>query len=120
MDVSRQNLNKINKLHERALRIVYNNYELSFHELLFIDRSYSIHHRNIQPLSIELYKNINGLSPEIVNNIFDKSVHQDRDFKRVRSRTVIFGDNLLQCFGPIVWDMLPNEIKMSKTLSVFR
>ena len=30
----------------------------------------SIHHRNIQTLAIEMYKVTNGLSPEIMNEIF--------------------------------------------------
>ena len=40
--------NRINHLHERLLRIVYNGYEPSFQELLELGNSVSIHHRNIQ------------------------------------------------------------------------
>ena len=39
--------NKINRLHERALRIVYSDYKSSFCELLEKDKSFSIHHKNI-------------------------------------------------------------------------
>ena len=42
--------NKINKLHERALRIVYKNDELTFRELLDKDNSTTIHQRNLQRL----------------------------------------------------------------------
>ena len=45
---SRQRNNKINKLHERALRMVYKNTNLSFQELLYLDESFCIHHRNLQ------------------------------------------------------------------------
>ena len=48
----RQENNRINHLHERALRMVYNDYELTFE----LDNSVSIHHGNIRLLSIELYK----------------------------------------------------------------
>ena len=34
---------KINKIHERALRIVYSDHQTSFSELLKIDKSVSIH-----------------------------------------------------------------------------
>ena len=47
---------KINHLHERSLRIVYKDSISSFHELLQKDHSFTIHHRNIQSLAIELYK----------------------------------------------------------------
>ena len=40
--------NKINRLHERALRIVYNDDNLTFTQLLQIDNSVTIHHRNLQ------------------------------------------------------------------------
>ena len=43
--------NKINLLHERALRIVYSDYKASFCELLEKDKSFSIRHRNIQSLA---------------------------------------------------------------------
>ena len=48
--------NKINKLHERALRLVYDDYVSTFKELLEKDNSFNIHRYNIQTLCIELYK----------------------------------------------------------------
>ena len=41
-------LNKINKLHERGLRIIYNDKKSNFEELLGKDNSVSIHHRNLR------------------------------------------------------------------------
>ena len=48
MFYSRTLNNKINCLHERALRIAYSNYKSLFCELLEKDKSFLIHHRNIQ------------------------------------------------------------------------
>ena len=57
MDVLRPRCkNKINKIHERALRYVYQNEALSFEDLLKMDESVTIHHRNIQHLAIEMFK----------------------------------------------------------------
>ena len=47
---------KINHLHERSLRIVYRGSISSFHEFLQKDYFFTLHHRNIQSLAIELYK----------------------------------------------------------------
>ena len=55
--------NKINRLHERALRLAYADDKLTFQELLDLDKSITIHHRNIQKLAIEMYKIKNNLSP---------------------------------------------------------
>ena len=61
---------KINRLHERCLRIVYNDKESNFNEVLVKDGSVSIHHKNLQKLSVEMIKDSLGLSPEIVNELF--------------------------------------------------
>ena len=62
--------NKINRLHERFLRMIYNDKASTFKELLEKDNSVSIHYRNIHTVAIELYKVANGMCPEIMNEIF--------------------------------------------------
>ena len=62
---------RINHIHERALRIVYRDQISSFDELLKKDGSLSIHHRNIQSLAIELFKADKNISNEIMSNIFE-------------------------------------------------
>ena len=57
--------NKINRLHERCLRIIYNDKHSNFEELLNKDNSVSIHHNNVHALDIEMYKVANSMSPEI-------------------------------------------------------
>ena len=61
---------KINRLHERCLRIIYSDKKSSFDELLDKDESVSIHHQNIQKLGIEMLKVLNGENRQIVNEIF--------------------------------------------------
>ena len=52
---SRYSNTKINRLHTRALRLVYNDFQSTFYELLDRDKSFTIHHQNIQTLVIEIY-----------------------------------------------------------------
>ena len=44
---------KIDKLHERALRLVYKNDSLTFQDLLKLDNSFTVHERNLQKLATE-------------------------------------------------------------------
>ena len=63
---------KINKLHEQALRVAYDAYCSSFEELLGKDGAVTIYQRNLRALAIEMYKISNGLSPimvEMMNEI---------------------------------------------------
>ena len=56
-----RNLNeRINHICERALRIVYKDFNSSFQELLAEDNSLNIHHRNLQKLVTEIFKVKNG------------------------------------------------------------
>ena len=48
--------NKINRLHERCLRIIYNNKMSSFADLLAEDGSATIHTRNLQVLATEIFR----------------------------------------------------------------
>ena len=62
--------NKINRLHERCLRIIYNDKRSTFEELLAKDNSVSVHHNNIHAIAIEMYKVVNGIFQEIINEVF--------------------------------------------------
>jgi hypothetical protein len=61
---------KINKLHERALRIVYKDDNLTFQQLLEKDNSVTIHEKNLQKLATEMYKVKHNLSPLPVRELF--------------------------------------------------
>ena len=63
--------NRINKIHERALRVVHQNKNLSFSELLVLDNAVTIHQRNVQVLVTEIFKVKSNLSPEIMKQVFD-------------------------------------------------
>ena len=67
---SRNFTNRINHIHEKALRLVYKDYTSTFDELLLKDNSFRIHHHNLQKLAIEIFKVKLSLAPEIMRNIF--------------------------------------------------
>ena len=67
---SRRINNRINRLHERSLRLTYTDCNSSFKDLLSKDKSVSIHERNLQVFATLLYKVINNLSPKIGSAIF--------------------------------------------------
>ena len=112
---SRKLNNRINKIHERALRIVYQDEQSSYHDLLKKDESFTIHERNIQTLGIELYKVAYGLSPEIMKLVFPlnprgKFVWEDI-FRTFNVKTTSWGLETLAHIGPKIWSAIPKEMK---------
>ena len=53
--------NKINRLYERCLRIVYNDKRSNFQSLLDQDKSVSVQTRNLQSFPPEMYKRSKGI-----------------------------------------------------------
>ena len=66
----RQINDKIDKLHEKALRIVYSDTVTLFKNLLIKDKSFLIHHQNIQLLAVEIYKAIPNLPRANLGDFF--------------------------------------------------
>ena len=62
--------NKINKLHEQYLKIIYNDKHPNFEELLNKYNSVSIHYNNVHAFVIELYKIANDMSLKIMSKVF--------------------------------------------------
>ena len=117
--------NKINRLHERTLRLVYNDENRSFQELLDLDNTTTVHHKNLQKLATEMYKIKNDLSPTPMKAIFNNRIdtHNLRSngcWQTSRVRTVLYGTETIRYRGPKTWDMLPQNIKDSNTLSEFK
>ena len=62
--------NKINRLHERCMRLIYGDKTSSFEELLEQDKSVPIHTRSLQMLATEMLKVYRGISPPIFSELF--------------------------------------------------
>ena len=63
--------NNCSEPHERCLRIIHNDKQSSFKELLINDSFVSIPERSVQILATEMYKVSNNFSPSNMNKIFE-------------------------------------------------
>ena len=105
----RQINDKINKQHERALRIAYNDTITSFEELVVKDKTLTIHHQNTQSLPIEMYKAVNNLPGGNLSKFF---VRNNRNYNlRSKSELTVPSINIackvqnsVSYFGSVIWN----------------
>ena len=67
---SRKLNHRIHSIHERAIRVTYQDYHWMFLQLLQKDNSVTIHQRNLPVLATEFFKAKNNLAPEIMKEFF--------------------------------------------------
>ena len=107
--------NRINHLHERSLRLVYQDYTSSFEELLILDGSVTIHHRNIHKMAIEMYKVYYGISAPLMNLVFPlnigKQYPRSNAFISRNVSKVACGTETLSHLGPRIWSLVPYDFK---------
>ena len=92
----RTSSNLINKVQERALRIIYNNQLTDFKSLLSNHNEMTIYQRNLQVLMTEIYEIIDRIAPPIMSSLFGirENTHNTRYFQVLSNestRTVNYG-----------------------------
>ena len=107
-----------NRVHERALSIVYNDKFSSFENPLETVKG---HVRNLQVL----IKLKNSIAPKIISGIFKLSsptynLGNKRDFVSNHMKTLYFGTESLSSLGPKLWDLLPQDLKTLTSLTLFK
>ena len=107
--------NEINRLHERYLRVVYNDKISNFEKLLNKDNSVSIHHNSIHALAIEMYKVANDMSPDIMNGVFKLrntphyNLRHTSHFSKGPIHSVYNGTESVSYLGPRIWEPLDKD-----------
>ena len=65
-------IQKIEKIHERVVRFIHDDYHSDYVSLLLSTNSSTIEVRRIRALCVEIYKTLNNLNPDYMKDIFVK------------------------------------------------
>ena len=115
----------INSLHERALRVVYRDFDLSFEELQGRDSSTTLHQRNLQKLMTEIYNVKTGIAPELIKGVFEftdvpSNLRNQSKCNRSIPCTERYGTETAYSIDPKQGDKVHTEIIKSKSLEEFK
>ena len=122
---SRSLNNKINRIQERALRIVYRDYKPSFKELQK-DKSNTIHQKKLHYFAIEIDKVKMSISPKIMIEIFRfsknfvYSLRSGIKLEKPSINTVQFRIRSTVYLGAKIWKLVPENIKSSESVDIFK
>ena len=115
---------KIEKIQYKTLKIVFNSNE-SLVDLLLHSNAVSIHQKQLRQLTIEIYKSLTDLSPELIKPFFTVkelpyNLRNGHILNLLLVRTTYYGTNSILFRACQVWNNLPLSIKQSQSLLEFK
>ena len=114
---SRRTNNKINRFHERVLRILYDDDVSTFDQLLAMDKFLCILHQNIQRLLTEIYKALHDISGNSLKELLVKtentiSLRSKSELVIPSVNSILKGKNSIRYFDSVISNSLPIEIQL--------
>ena len=118
-------LQKIEKIQERALRFITDDYESSYEMLMKNTETTTMRVRQMQSLCVEIYKTLSNLNPKYMRELFERnslsySTRRPNDLKIPRVNQTSYGSRCIRFEGAKLWNRLPENIKSSKTCTYLR
>ena len=121
----KSNSSKLEKLNERALRIVFNDYNSTYENILREAKALSLSMLRLKYMIIEVYKCIYKLNPEYMNDMFllKESGYDLRDTSiayQPKFKSITFGYRSFTYYGSKLWNSMPLYLKQIKEFHVFK
>ena len=122
---SEKNTQKIEKIQERALRFIYDDYKSSYTTLLEKSKLPSLKVRRMRTMALETFKILNNSGPKFLHDLvnFKNSSYNFR-YKGIadlpRPRTTRYGKRSFCYEAARIWNTLPNEARNLSTFGQFK
>ena len=117
--------NKLEKVQERALRFINNDYSSSINDLLKPTNTQPLHVRRLKQMACEVFKIVNKLSPEYINDLVNikpstYNFRAERLAEVPRVNTTRYGLRSFRSEAARVWNSFPNELRVAESYPQFR
>ena len=115
---------KIEKIHERAIRFMTNDYNSDYAQLLEDKNECTLYLKRVKLIAQEVFKSINGLNPGYAREILrDRpSTYPTRrlDLYVPKVNQITFGYRSYTYEAPTIWNSLPLDIRKSENFYMFK
>ena len=114
----KKNGDKIEKIQERALRMIYRNYDSLYPELLREARTYTMTDKRLRSMLLHIFKSLKGMNAKCLNDMFSikqnkYSMRQAVKLVQPRRKTTTVGLKTVSYLGAKLWNdnaVLCNEL----------
>lgn len=119
------NTKKIEKIQERALRFIYNEYTSSYEDLLCKSKLPSLKVRRLRTFALEVFKIVNKDCPVYLFDLIDikntsYSFRYQNKAALPQVRTTSFGLQSFRYAGAKLWNELPDHFRKDMSLDQFK
>ena len=88
--------------------------------MLIKEKSFTIHHQNIQSLATEIYKAIHNLQGGNLSDFFVRNKHNynlrsESELLLPNVNTVFKRQNSIGYFGSVIWNSIPFELRKTSS-----
>ena len=118
-------IHKMEKIQERALRFVYNDYDTNYNSLLEINNESTLYLKRVRLMAQEVYKAMSNQSPKYTQDLLGhrNSRYSNRrplDLYVPKVNQTKFGYKSYSFEAPTIWNSLPTEIRRVENLELFK
>ena len=111
---------KIQKIHHKALKVVYNNNK-NYEEFLQNDNEISIHQSHLRSLICEVFKSLNNLNPKFMWSYFvfkniPYNIRKGHLLRLPAAKSTSYGINSVFFRACLLWNGLPQSIRYSESI----
>ena len=116
---TRKCTNKIEKIQERSLKFILNDYNKTYTQLLEISKNPTMEVKRLRVMVIEIFKTLNEINPIFMKDILNYNLnrsHRKHNLQVHSRNTTRYGNNSLRILGAHIWNSLPENIKSSDSV----
>ena len=118
-------IHKMEKINERSLRFIYNEYEENYFTFLIKRKLTTLYGQRVRKMCCEIFRTIKNENPSYMNDILENRPskypsRKENDLFVPRANQITYGQKSFRIYGVKLWNHLPPEIKNIDNFDEFK